>query len=200
MNSKISKGIGLFLVLLCLPICGDTEERWPPLAFVDGFSVCSPMTGEEIEGLSRIALALSRLKKRNEYSGLNVPPSECLILINDPINQEMPEICRKHSGCMLPQCANRWIDLPRIYKAPARDPSVGYGGTVTFGKHVYVNRAGSKEGSYIALLAHEYAHAVTGWPDDPYVCKGLSIKEVRAQGLEAVCRMKILTYTIKNET
>ena len=161
--------IGAYLCAAILLIafalnCGDSEEEWGVVSYVQGLPVCSSLTAEEIKSVTALSKALSEMKA-DVYPWIKHPPDHCLVVVrsyDDPI----PEVCRKRSGCLIRKCADRWRDLPEVVGLPTKD-GIAYSGFCG-GEHVIVSHYGT-DTKFHHLLAHEYMHAVTGWGDSsPY--------------------------------
>ena len=159
--------LSLLACVLVFSLCGKMEERWPLTCYVSDVAVCSDITQEEIDVLTATMRTYREFAISTKWAGdIMLPVSQCVFFVRYP-EQEIPEICRKRSGCMFESCVDRWVDLPNLFYTPVKLPDHGYGGYCGC-EHIFVNRYGQKEKLLIPLVAHEFAHAVSGWADgDP---------------------------------
>ncbi|MEW6442551.1 MAG: hypothetical protein AB1640_16555 [bacterium] len=163
-----TKKMSVLLLLVSLLSCGtdDSEDPAQVMSVVEGVSICSSITDEELQAVTAVIQGFRRLSSEDpEWAGLSSRPDQCLFFARS-MDQEIPQVCRTTGGCQSSECADRWGDLPKVLDVAATDQSVGLGGYAG-DEVIFINRMGSKEDDLIGLLRHELAHALADLDHGP---------------------------------
>ena len=153
-----------FILISCLLFvvlsCGSDSDEWAILSYVEGWPVCSDLTQDDLEVITKVVHSFDQTCSLPQYSSLKrfLPPSDCLLVIRH-LQQRIPPICKRVIFGYGIRCARTWGGLPDIVGIPPSDPAIGYRGINTEG-FVMVANFGPHRERFWHVSIHEYAHTL----------------------------------------
>jgi len=165
--------LSLLVFAGCIACKVDYGDPWRATGLVHSIPVIGVVTEEENCALAYTYRALANVKaKYPRWHNIKMNDLKPVMFIRT-IEDKTPEICKSCLfGLYDKDCANRWIDLPKVIGIPESRPGNGYGGLSL--PHIMINRTPERSNmtDLLGLLSHEYGcHECAGIYEHNEDCK-----------------------------